>query len=94
MDKRSPEVEARSDREHVAYRKMMLARLNKVKMTEEEYEDYIRYTKEAVLTMLSDEKLKGLLVVINKADFISNYKVSPKEYSALEDKFNLQSVKK
>jgi hypothetical protein len=89
LDKRSPELEARSDREHIAYRKMMLARLNKVELREDEYEDYIRYTKEALSTMIPDSKLKSLLVVINKADFISNYKVSPSEYAELEEKFNL-----
>jgi hypothetical protein len=80
LDQRSPEVEARSDKEHLAYRKMMLARLNKVKLTEEEYEDYIRYTKEALTAMLTGDKLQSLLIVINKADCISNYKFSPKEY--------------
>lgn len=94
LDKRSPEMEARSDNEHLAYRKMMLARLNKVNLTEEEYEDYIRYTKEAITTILPDQKLRSLLIVINKADCILNYKFTPAEYEYLEKKYQLQSVKK
>lgn len=87
-------TEITNDEEHSAYRKMMLERLRVVGLTEEEYEDYIRFKKDALQLYMPKGKLKALMVVINKGDFIDNFKMSLDEYEVYEQKFRLTEEKK
>lgn len=86
--------EITNDEEHSAYRKMMLERLKIVGLAEEEYEDFIRYKKEALQIFIPEEKLKSLMVVINKGDFMDNFEMNLEEYEVYEEKFNLMEEKK
>jgi len=84
----------KSNEEHTAYRKMMLERLKTVSLTEDEYEDYIRYKKEALQIHIPDERLRALMIVINKGDFLENFGMSLEEYEIYEEKYDLIDAKK
>ena len=53
-------------------------------LEENEYEELIRNDKDQILNEIGPQKLKALMVVINKADFIENYDFSENEYKILE----------
>lgn len=81
------------DEEHEAYRLMMLSRLSKVNMTEEEYEKLIRMNKKGLISFVKPVKLKKLMIVINKFDFMENFEFNIKEYQFYEEKFDLKNEK-
>jgi len=81
------------DDQHSAYRKMMIERLQTVDLKEEEFEDYIKYTKESLIESLSKDELKKLMIVINKGDFILNFELSETEYVLLEKALDIKKEK-
>lgn len=87
-------TEITNDEEHSAYRRMMLERLKIVGIRETEYEEYIRLNKDVLQLYIPEVKLKGLMVVINKGDFMDNFKMGIEEYEVYEEKFNLIEEKK
>lgn len=82
------------DEEHEAYRLMMLERLKKVNMTEEEYEDFIRVKNGALDDYIPRDKLKALLMIVNKFDFIDNFQLSKKKYEEYQREFDLLEEKR
>ena len=73
---------------------MMLARLSKLGLSEEEYEDYIRYKKESLQCHVPLKKLRALMVAINKADFKENFGMVDEEYEEYEKRFGLVEEKR
>jgi hypothetical protein len=84
---------SRNQEEHLAYRELMLKRLQSAGLTEEEFEEYIRLDKEALISNLDQGKLKALMIVINKEDFKNNFDFNEEEYLNSEKKFNLLEEK-
>lgn len=83
----------RTQTEHLAYRELMLRRLQSVGLNEDEFEEYIRMDQHSLLNNLNEIKLKALMIVINKEDFKNNFDFSDEQYAFYERKFNLTSEK-
>ena len=67
---------------------MMLTRLHTVGLAEADYEVFIRSEFE-VLRSSSPQTLQKVLVLINKSDFLLNYKVSEELYQTLARELNV-----
>ena len=83
----------RNQEEHLAYRDLMLARLQAVRMSEDEFERYIRMQRETLFGTLSEERVRALMVVINKEDFKNNFDLSEEEYEMFNQRFGLDLAK-
>ena len=75
------------------YRTIMIQRLNSVNLSEDDFEEFIKYTTDSLMEFVSSENLKKLLIVISKEDFLLNFEMEEKEYKWLEKAFDIRKEK-
>ena len=71
----------------------MIQRLNSVNLSEDDFEEFIKYTTDSLMEFVSSENLKKLLIVISKEDFLLNFEMEEKEYKWLEKAFDIRKEK-
>ena len=71
----------------------MIQRLNSVKLSEDDFEEFIKYTTDSLMECVSSENLKKLLIVISKEDFLLNFEMAKNEYKWLEKAFDIKKEK-
>lgn len=72
---------------------MMLYRLMKVGLLEDEFESFIRMQKNELLYKVPQDKVTAMLVAINRGDFIDNYGLTEEDYRFLCMQMHVQSKK-